>query len=147
MQQRLAVATAIKLEVKTTDGHGRSVAEVFSKAKMNQALVKDGQAFVVRQYLGGCDACQYLAAEGRASRARLEVWQVEGGITRPWDFRRGRRGIAHGKAKADQVTTALQHHDDLKATQKPVQSEQAGTRWGLIPKRLCCFRWCSSDEA
>ena len=45
MQQRLAVATAIKLEVKITDGHGRSVAEVFSKAKMNQALVKDGQAF------------------------------------------------------------------------------------------------------
>ena len=106
-----------------------------------------GQAFGYRQVLGGCDAKAYLDAEGRASRARLGVWQVEGGITRPWDFRRGLRGIAHGKAKADQVITALQHRVDLKATQKPVQSEQAGTRWGLIPKRLCCFRWCSSDEA
>ena len=32
-----------------------------------------------------------LEAEARASRARLGVWQVLGGITRPWDFRRGRR--------------------------------------------------------
>jgi hypothetical protein len=32
-----------------------------------------------------------LEAEARASRARLGVWQVPGGITRPWDFRRARR--------------------------------------------------------
>ena len=32
-----------------------------------------------------------LEAEARASRGRLGVWQVPGGITRPWDFRRGRR--------------------------------------------------------
>ena len=44
-----------------------------------------------RQYLSGCDAKAYLEAEERASRARLGVWQVPGGITRPWDFRRSRR--------------------------------------------------------
>ena len=32
-----------------------------------------------------------LEAEERASRAHLGVWQVKGGITRPWDFRRTRR--------------------------------------------------------
>uniref|UniRef100_UPI0018E9CBA1 excalibur calcium-binding domain-containing protein n=1 Tax=Synechococcus sp. 8F6 TaxID=2025606 RepID=UPI0018E9CBA1 len=36
------------------------------------------------------DTRGYLAAEERAKSARLGVWQVPGGITRPWDFRRGR---------------------------------------------------------
>ena len=53
-------------------------------------MVEDGQAFVYRQYLSGCDAKEYLGAEFRASRRRYGVWQVEGGITRPWDFRKGR---------------------------------------------------------
>jgi hypothetical protein len=52
-------------------------------------MVEDGQAFVFCQYLSGCDAKEYLDAEFRASRRRYGVWQVEGGITRPWDFRRG----------------------------------------------------------
>jgi hypothetical protein len=55
-------------------------------------MVEDGQAFAYRQYLGGCDATEYLDGEFRASRRRYGVWQVEGGITRPWDFRRGRSG-------------------------------------------------------
>ena len=41
--------------------------------------------------LSGSDAKAYLEAEERASRARIGVWQMPGGITRPWDFRRGRR--------------------------------------------------------
>ena len=79
------------LAVKTTDRYGRTVAEVISDININLALVEDGQAFVYRQYLGGCDAKEYLDAEFRASRRRYGVWQVEGGITRPWNFRKGRR--------------------------------------------------------
>jgi len=44
-----------------------------------------------RQYLGDCNAREYLDAEYRASRRRYGVWQVEGGIARPWEFRKGRR--------------------------------------------------------
>ena len=54
------------------------------------ALAEDSQALVYQEHLDGCDASEYLAAEDRASRARLGVWQVPGGITRPWDFRRQR---------------------------------------------------------
>ena len=79
------------LAVKTTDRYGRSVAEVFSDINVNLALVEDGQAFAYRQYLGGCNARECLEGEDRASRRRVGVWQVPGGITRPWDFRRGRR--------------------------------------------------------
>jgi endonuclease YncB( thermonuclease family) len=91
LQQRLPVGREVSLEVKTTDRYGRSVAEVISDININLALVEDGQAFAYRQYLSGCDAKEYLDAEYRASRRRYGVWQVEGGITRPWDFRRGRR--------------------------------------------------------
>ena len=93
LQQRLPVGREVSLEVKTTDRYGRSVAEVISDIKINLALVEDGQAFAYRQYLSGCNAKEYLDAEYRASRRRYGVWQVEGGITRPWDFRRGRRSV------------------------------------------------------
>jgi endonuclease YncB( thermonuclease family) len=91
LQQRLPVGREVTLEVKTSDRYGRTVAEVISETNINLLLVEAGQAFAYRQYLGSCDAKAYLDAEGRASRARLGVWQVEGGITRPWDFRQGRR--------------------------------------------------------
>jgi len=91
LQQRLPIGREVSLNLKTTDRYGRSVAEVFSSVNINLALVEDGQAFAYRQYLRGCDAKAYLAAEDRASRARLGVWQMPGGITRPWDFRHARR--------------------------------------------------------
>ena len=91
LQKRLPIGREVSLIIKTTDRYGRSVAEVFSGVNINLALVEDGQAFAYRQYLGGCNSKSYLEAEDRASRARLGVWQVPGGITRPWDFRRGRR--------------------------------------------------------
>ncbi len=94
LQQRLPIGRPVTLNVKTTDRYGRTVAEVVSDININLALVKDGQAFAYRQYLGGCDAKEYMDAEYRASRRRYGVWQVPGGITRPWDFRRGRRSAA-----------------------------------------------------
>ena len=90
LQQRLPLGSTVTLEQKTTDRYGRLVAEVFNGININLAMVEDGQAFVYRQYLSGCDAKEYLDAEFRASRRRYGVWQVEGGITRPWDFRKGR---------------------------------------------------------
>ena len=48
--------------------------------------MEDGQAFAYRKYLAQCDAREHLEAEFRASRRRSGVWQVPGGITRPWDF-------------------------------------------------------------
>ena len=91
LQQRLPVGQPVILEVRTTDRYGRSVAEVFSGGNVNLAMVLAGQAFAYRQYLNGCDATAYLEAEARASRRRSGVWQVSGGITRPWDYRRSQR--------------------------------------------------------
>ncbi|MCP9943481.1 thermonuclease family protein [Cyanobium sp. ATX 6E8] len=94
LQQRLPIGREVVLAVKTTDRYGRTVAEVFSGVNINLAMLEDGQAFAYRQYLGGCAAREYLEAEERANRAGLGIWQVPDGITRPWDFRRGRRSAA-----------------------------------------------------
>ena len=90
LQQRLPIGREVLLEVKTIDRYGRTVAEVISEININLVMVEDGQAFAYRQYLGGCDAKEYLDAEFRASRHRYGVWQAPGGIARPWDFCRRR---------------------------------------------------------
>ena len=91
LQTRLRIGTPVTLLPQAVDRYGRTVAEVIGEVNLNLVMVEDGQAFAYRQYLGGCDAKEYLDAEVRASRHRYGVWQVEGGITRPWDFRRGGR--------------------------------------------------------
>ena len=91
LQTRLRIGTPVTLLPQAVDRYGRTVAEVIGEVNLNLVMVEDGQAFAYRQYLGGCDAKEYLDAEFRASRHRYGVWQVEGGITRPWDFRRGGR--------------------------------------------------------
>ena len=90
LMQRLPRGREVTIQPHTTDRYGRTVAEVTSDINVNLVMVEDGQAFAYRRYLSGCDAKEYLDAEFRASRHRYGVWQVEGGITRPWDFRRGR---------------------------------------------------------
>ena len=94
LMQRLPRGRVVSIQPHTTDRYGRTVAEVISDLNINLVMVEDGQAFAYRRYLNGCDAKEYLDAEYRASRHRYGFWQQEGGITRPWDFRRGRRSAA-----------------------------------------------------
>ncbi|WP_255090316.1 MULTISPECIES: thermonuclease family protein [unclassified Synechococcus] len=90
LQSRLRLGSSVTLRPQSVDRFGRTVAEVISGVNINLALVEDGMAFAYRKYLGQCNAKEYLDAEFRASRSRTGVWRVPGGITRPWDIRRGR---------------------------------------------------------
>ncbi|WP_255441695.1 thermonuclease family protein [Synechococcus sp. BSA11S] len=90
LQSRLRLGSSVTLRPQTVDRFGRTVAEVIGEVNLNLALVEDGMAFAYRRYLSQCNAKEYLDAEFRASRRRFGVWRVPGGITRPWDFRRGR---------------------------------------------------------
>ncbi len=76
LQQRLPDGSAVRLDEKTTDRYGRLVAEVFNGITINLALVEDGQAFAYRQYLGDCNAREYLDAEVRASRRRYSCKEI-----------------------------------------------------------------------
>lgn len=90
LRMRLKIGSSVTLRPQTVDRFGRLVAEVINETNLGLAMVEDGEAFAFRRYLASCDAREYLDAEDRAMRRRLGVWQVPGGIMRPWDFRRGR---------------------------------------------------------
>ena len=91
LQMRLLLEQEVTIHPFNTDRYGRTVAEVIGDINLNLALVEDGQAFVYPKYLGQCDATEYLNAEYRASRHRFGIWQLPGGIERPWQFRHGRQ--------------------------------------------------------
>ena len=93
LQQLAPVGSSVSLRVQTRDRYGRTVAELFRGGQsINLEMVRSGQAFVYRQYLRQCDGAAYLGAEAAAQQQRLGVWNVPGGIQRPWDFRHGTRG-------------------------------------------------------
>ncbi len=50
-----------------------------------------GVAFVYWQYIAGCDRQTYGRLETKARLKGLGVWSVNGGLTRPWDYRSGQR--------------------------------------------------------
>jgi len=106
LQTRLRIGTPVTLLPQTIDRFGRTVAEVIGEVNLNLAMVEDGQAFAYRQYLSQCNAKEYLDAEYRASRHRFGVWQVPGGITWPWDFRRARRSGGSSRAVSSGVAPA-----------------------------------------
>jgi endonuclease YncB( thermonuclease family) len=141
LQMRLPIGSAVRLVPQTTDRFGRTVAEVIGGVNLNLALVEDGLAFAYRQYLAGCNAREYLDAEFRASRRRYGVWQVAGGITCPWDFRRGRQttqpaGVgAAGSSNQSQPPEPAQPHSHPSTPQGPRRCAFAGSRTAprLVP--------------
>ena len=93
LKQLTPVGSEVTLRVQTTDRYGRTVAELLNhRGNVNQLMVEAGQAFAYRRYLRQCDAQKYLQLEENAKRQGTGVWSVgPSGITRPWDYRRGRR--------------------------------------------------------
>lgn len=93
LRELAPVGSTVELRIGDTDRYGRTVAEVWRGGmSVNLRLVSSGHAFVYRQYLKSpCVASAYVKAEEQAQAGKLGVWSIQGGITRPWDFRRGRK--------------------------------------------------------
>jgi endonuclease YncB( thermonuclease family) len=86
----LPIGSSVEMRSKATDRYGRRVAELLRSGRnLNQELVGSGAAFVYWQYIAGCDRQTYGRLETEARLRGRGVWSVPGGITRPWDFRRG----------------------------------------------------------
>jgi endonuclease YncB( thermonuclease family) len=92
LQALAPVGSSVELRIKATDRYGRSVAELSRGGRnLNQALVASGAAFVYWQYIAGCDRQTHGRLETEARLKGLGVWGVNGGPTRPWDYRSGQR--------------------------------------------------------
>ena len=88
LQTLAPIGSNVELRIKATDRYGRSVAELTRSGRnLNQALVASGVAFVYWQYISGCDRQTYGRLENAARLKRLGLWGVNGGLTRPWDYR------------------------------------------------------------
>ena len=88
LQVMAPVGSSVTVRGGQRDRYSRTVAEIWrGNTNVNLELVRQGDAFVYRQYLSGCDRNAYLSAERQAESARQGVWSVPGGITRPWDWR------------------------------------------------------------
>lgn len=93
LQGLLPIGSKVILKSKAVDRYGRNVAEVLKGAtNINQSLVGSGNAFVYWQYISGCDRQTYSRLENDARLKGAGVWSVPGGIQRPWDYRRNRKG-------------------------------------------------------
>ena len=93
LQKLLPVGTGVTMRTKAIDRYGRTVGEVLKgSTNINQSLVGSGNAFVYWQYISGCDRKTYSLLENDARLKKLGVWSTPGGIQRPWDYRRSRRG-------------------------------------------------------
>ena len=93
LQVLLPVGSQVTLNSKATDRYGRSVAEVLKgSTNINQSQVGSGNAFVYWQYISGCDRQTYARLENDARLKGAGVWAVPGGIQRPWDYRKSRKG-------------------------------------------------------
>ncbi|MFM7548997.1 MAG: thermonuclease family protein [Cyanobacteriota bacterium] len=102
LQTLAPVGGAVIVRRKATDRYGRSVAEITRGGRsINQELVATGAAYVYWSYISGCDRQRYSRLESEARLQRLGVWSTPGGITRPWEFRRNRRGAGGSRASRD----------------------------------------------
>jgi endonuclease YncB( thermonuclease family) len=92
LQALLPVGSQVELRIQGTDRYRRTVAEVLKDGRnINLQMVGTGQAMAYRQFLKGCDAGEYLAAERQAQAQRLGIWGNPRLPMAPWDYRRCRR--------------------------------------------------------
>ena len=94
----LAFGKEARIVVQDTDRYGRTVGRVYvGSVDVNAELVKQGAAWVYRQYL---KEQSLLALESEAKAAKRGLWGLpEAERMPPWDWRRG------GSAKAAPVST------------------------------------------
>jgi len=101
LQQLLPAGQAVQVREIDRDRYGRTVAELYlGNQSVNLMMVKEGQAVVYPQYLGGCSETkeQYLQAEAIAKAQKLGFWNQASPVM-PWDFRNGKR-------RASQLSTS-----------------------------------------
>lgn len=87
LRQLLPVGSVVTLSPPAGPEATMAVAEVFTPAgNVNVEMVRAGQAFTTHNLPSSCDPLRYAEAENTARFRRLGVWQVAGGIQRPWDW-------------------------------------------------------------
>jgi endonuclease YncB( thermonuclease family) len=84
-------AKTVEVETKDTDRYGRSVALIYIDGQsLNEDLVKNGFAWVYRQYCRETFCEDWLDLEVVAKYKKIGLWSEPNPIP-PWQFRRKHR--------------------------------------------------------
>jgi endonuclease YncB( thermonuclease family) len=88
LERTLPVGTPVSVELRARDVYDRIVAVVRHRGEdVAAGQLRSGRVFVLEGYLGRCDDLPYRALEDEARGRGLGVWDVPGGLERPWDLR------------------------------------------------------------
>ena len=80
----------VKVETKDTDRYGRSVALIYVDGQsLNEALIKNGFAWVYRKYCKETFCEDWLNLEIVARYGKIGLWSEPNSIP-PWEFRQGK---------------------------------------------------------
>ncbi|KJS02668.1 MAG: hypothetical protein VR65_04860 [Desulfobulbaceae bacterium BRH_c16a] len=82
----------VRVEPKTIDRYGRTVAIVFVNGKnLNEQIVAYGHGWVYRNYCKASYCDNWLKLEATARDAQVGLWADKSNITPPWEWRQQQR--------------------------------------------------------
>ena len=88
---QMVYSKTVEVNTKDIDRYGRSVALIFVNAQsLNEALIKNGFAWVYREYCKESFCDDWLNLEIVARYGKIGLWS-ESNPTPPWEFRRNQR--------------------------------------------------------
>lgn len=88
LERALPVGTTVSIELRARDIYDRIVAVVRHRGEDVAAdQLRSGRVFVLEGHLGRCDDLPYRTLEDEARKRGLGVWEVPGGLERPWNLR------------------------------------------------------------
>jgi endonuclease YncB( thermonuclease family) len=150
LQRLVPVGSSVSLSPPTQANASTALAEVYNIAgNVNLELVRTGQAFGTLSDQPRCDSLRYAEAENTAQFRRLGVWQLEGGLQRPWLWQTARKEAEERKRREEMTSATLtQGHDSRflppnpssasPQRRLPLASDMALS--GSYPKCLADFR-------
>ncbi|MEB3318153.1 MAG: thermonuclease family protein [Cyanobacteriota bacterium] len=128
LQRLLPVGTTVSLISLGRPGTTTAMAEVISGAgPVNLQMVRNGLAFGAMAEQPQCDPLRYAEAENFARFYRLGVWQVEGGIQRPRDWRIARAQAEADRARAQRVQQQLARERAERAAWRDAEARSSPT--------------------
>ena len=148
---KMAANKIVDVEPVDTDRYGRTVAlvNVYGKS-LNKELVRNGYAWVYRQYCKKSFCAEWLNIEGVARKAGAGLW-IEPNPTPPWKWRKTKKGTRkyksafkggsgityHGNISSHVFNRPSCKHYDCQNCLQPFESRKDAIQAGYKPCGIC----------
>ena len=116
---RMVYGKIVEVETKDVDRYGRTVGLVYVDGQsLNEALIKNGYAWVYRRYCTEAFCDDWLKFERTARNVKMGLWDYPIPLP-PWEFRRGKTGSSHTHDPATVESAAYHGNIKSKVFHKP----------------------------